>query len=70
MLEIEKNIPVPKLIVRNTYPYKELEVGESFFVEGVGNRTMLNSNYTNGKKLNRKFILRREGNGCRIWRIE
>lgn len=70
MLEIEKNIPMPEIPVKREFPYQNLEVGDSFFVEGIKNQLMLNRNYLEGKRLGRKFTLRREGNGVRIWRIQ
>ena len=31
-IAVEKNIPIPPEKKRNVYPYKVMEIGESFFV--------------------------------------
>jgi len=69
-IAIDKQIPPPLSKKRNSYPYRSMEVGESFFVDGVGIRLMCNNNYRIGKLTGMKFVARREGNGVRVWRIE
>jgi hypothetical protein len=69
-IAIEKNVPVPELKERNSYPYKSMDVGDSFFVEDTTTRIMSNNNYRAGKTYERKFVARREGNGVRVWRTE
>ena len=32
MIELTKEVPVPEPRIRNVYPYKVMEVGDSFFV--------------------------------------
>lgn len=63
---LDKDIPVPE--PRKRYPYKEMEVGDSFFVEGGGIQNICNQNYRTGKKLGKSFIARKEDNGVRVWR--
>ncbi len=67
-IAIDKNIPIPPEKKRNIYPYKQMDVGESFFTEGVRVQIMCNLNYRAGKATGKKFIARREGNGVRVWR--
>jgi hypothetical protein len=70
MLAIEKNRELPKIRVRNSYPYKVMEVGDSFFVEDTSLQVICNSNYRMGKQLGVKFIARKEKDGVRVWRTE
>lgn len=69
MLEITKEVPLPKERVRNVYPYKVMDIGDSFFIDNVKMQIVLNANYRAGKSLNGKFIARQEGNGIRVWRV-
>jgi len=69
MIAVEKNKPLPKERLRNSYPYKQMEVGDSFFVDDTPMQVVLNSNYRMGSKLKMKFTARREGAGVRVWRI-
>lgn len=65
-LDVEKDVPVPE--ARKRYPYREMEVGDSFFVEGGGIQNVCNQNYRMGKKLGMSFIARKEAEGVRVWR--
>jgi hypothetical protein len=69
-IEVEKNIPIPPEKKRNVYPYKVLEVGESFFVPTGKIQIVCNANYRTGKQLGKKFIARKESEGVRVWRTE
>lgn len=69
-IEVEKNIPIPPEKKRNVYPYKLLEVGESFFVPTGKIQIVCNANYRTGKQLGKKFIARKESEGVRVWRTE
>ena len=66
-LEISKDVPVPP--DKRRYPYRVMEVGDSFFVEGGKLQVVCNNNYRTGKKLDKKFIARREDLGVRLWRV-
>lgn len=68
MIELTKEVPVPEPRIRNVYPYKAMEVGDSFFIDGVKMQIVLNNNYRSGKKLGMTFIARREKEGVRVWR--
>lgn len=65
-VEISKDIPLP--LPRRRYPYAEMQVGESFLVDGGSLQVVCNANYRAGKRLSRKFIARREEGGVRVWR--
>ena len=67
-IAIDKDIPTPQTKERNSYPYKVMEVGESFLVPGGKLQVVCNANYRASKKLGRKFIARCEEGGVRVWR--
>ncbi len=67
---IDDAVPMPGARVVRRYPYAEMGVGQSFYVEGVQMQVVLNGNWRAGKKLGMKFIARREGDGIRVWRSE
>ena len=69
-IQVEKDVPLPAPKKRNSYPYKSMDIGESFFVPDVKMQTIYNYNYRASKSLNMRFIARREGEGVRIWRTE
>lgn len=70
MYTIEKNVPVPTHPKANRFPYSELEVGDSFVVEGVKASSVYGSNYRMSKKLGRVFVGRKEGEAIRVWRTQ
>jgi len=70
-MQIDKDVPLPKVGKRNhLYPYRDMEIGDSFFVEGAKIETILNANWRWGVRLIRKFIARQEEGGVRVWRLE
>lgn len=69
-IEVDKNIPIPPEKKRNVYPYKVMNVGESFYIPEGKLQIVCNANYRSGKQLGRKFIARKENEGVRVWRTE
>lgn len=69
-IQIDKNVPLPDTKQSSTYPFADMEVGDSFFVEGATPNKLQNAASHWRKKRNMKFAARREANGTRIWRIE
>lgn len=70
--KIEKNIPPPSRGGpgrKHKYPFREMEVGDSFFYRGLRGTIVSCANYF-GKRNNAKFVTRKENDGFRIWRIE
>jgi len=76
-IKIDKGIPIPPK--RNNtarYPWAGLKIGESFFASppekhGAWWRCGMSSNASIwGRKLARKFTVRQEGEGVRVWRTE
>jgi hypothetical protein len=66
-VEVSKDVPIPP--AKRRYPYKDMDVGDSFFVSGGKLQVVCNANYRVGKKLSRKFIARCEEGGVRVWRL-
>lgn len=70
-IEIEKHVPIPR-IKGHRYPWKELEVDDSFFVSsGDLKRTMdsLSSCRNQAQiRYGRRYTLRKEDGGVRVWR--
>ena len=66
-MELTKDVPVPP--DKRRYPYRVMDVGDSFFVAEGKLQVVCNNNYRTGKKLGRRFIARREEGGVRVWRV-
>lgn len=64
-MEIDKNIPIPK--ARESYPIKDMGIGDSILVPVYTNFTSSAKKY---RKLGWKFRRKKEGNGFRLWRIK
>lgn len=65
-LVVEKSVPVPA--GKKRYPYKEMDIGDSFLVDGGKIQTVCNANYRASKRLGMTFMARKEGEGVRVWR--
>ena len=70
MIEVSKEFPLPEVRKKNVYPYKQMDVGDSFFLENTKKQIVFNNNYRASKTLGMKFTARVEGDGVRVWRIE
>ena len=68
MFTIDKTIPVPTHHLAK-YPFKTMEVGDSFFAEGKTPTILLSAAKHVRKNNGWKFASRKEGTGARIWRI-
>jgi hypothetical protein len=74
MIEIDKGIPMPALGSAKKYPFKDMEVGDSFFVEENEKNGDINAIQ---KRLSvsaygyrpRKFSALKVEGGVRVWRI-
>lgn len=71
---VDKKVPIPKRFggkgAAVKYPWHELEVGDSFLVEGTEQRSVSSSAASFGSRNKMKFATRKEGNKTRVWRIE
>ena len=63
---VEKSVPLPE--GKKRYPYKEMDVGDSFFVGDGKLQVVCNANYRASKRLGMQFIARKEVEGVRVWR--
>lgn len=71
MYEIENGIPAPEVTrgAGRKYPFKEMEVGDSFFVDEGSAKKLQAMAYGYGKKLKAKFVARTYKTGARVWRV-
>lgn len=71
-IKIEKNVPLPTRTSgprAEKYPLRELEVGESFYVD-IKAPALSSHARRVAKDTDRKFVVRPEGEGSRVWRKE
>jgi hypothetical protein len=72
MIVIEKGVPKPPSPQRRVltiYPWRDLEVGDSFFSNRVPIANMKAGAHKAGKTLDMKFEVHPEGDGHRVWRV-
>ena len=70
MVEIEKGIPMPVNRKPNIYPWKEMEIGDSFLFTGNAASAYSTTGNTNRVIHDRKFAARKMKDGTmRVWRI-
>lgn len=74
MIPIDKGIPIPTRChgrrgVRVLYPFPDMEIGDSFFVEGSAS-SVESAASSYGKRTGRKFTTRYVDGGARVWRIK
>jgi hypothetical protein len=71
-IKIEKGIPMTGLaraFGESRYPFRDMEVGDSFRIPDGEHRNARNAAYLHGIRNNCKFSCRRVGaDGYRIWR--
>ena len=67
-IKIESGVPIPP---KPGYPFKQLKVGESFFLDESSNERILRIQAAStGTRLGRKFSVRKVEGGFRIWRVK
>ena len=66
--KIDKRVPLP-LARLGKYPWREMQVGDSFLVEREDQRAMGAKASTAGRRLGRKFATRVVEGGIRVWRV-
>lgn len=71
--KIESGVPVPELRVGRhcNFPFKEMKIGDSFFVSDTRDTSQVRSaaSYFGIRNAGYRFTVRREGNGVRVWRV-
>ena len=64
---IDKNIPMPsKMRTKILYPYSDMEIGDSFFTISKHGGQL--ASVANKRHAPKRFSVRRDGDGFRIWR--
>ena len=67
---IEKNVPLPSAKSQggtSKYPFGEMQVGDSFFFGGPATR-IRSACSISARRHNRRYSVRVEGSGFRVWR--
>jgi len=77
MIAIDKEIPIPESRKstgrKRIYPFRELEIGDSFFVETEEPHhqvKLLLQSVRQSRFPDKKFTTRIVNNGVRMWRVE
>jgi hypothetical protein len=66
---IEKGIPVPTDARRAKWPWKDMDVGDSFLMPDAKQKNVQPMTSIAGSRLNRRFIARQVDGGVRVWRV-
>jgi hypothetical protein len=70
MFLIEKGVDIGVDQKRVSWPWKNMDVGDSVLFEGsFAHRAQVNC-HVYGRQSGKKFSSRKEGDGMRVWRIE
>lgn len=73
MIQIDKDIPLPSSRGRGNrhskYPWRELEVGDSFLHECLEQRLVGAQAASVARRLGHKYATRKTPEGIRVWRI-
>jgi hypothetical protein len=72
--KIEKNVPLPPSMRQRHasafYPFGEMQIGDSFRVSGAAKAKRAgNAANAYGRRNSKKFLLRKDGDGYRCWRV-
>ena len=74
MYEIEKNVPVAEPWGGYRYPFKQMEIGDSFFIPADGDLKKTKSSMASratryGARTGKRFVVRNVNGGIRVWRV-
>lgn len=74
MIKIDKGVPTPTTSAAGSkplYPWRSMDVGDSFYVEGVPRGTIGSSANGAAARIGGgvRFTVRKEGVGVRVWRV-
>ncbi len=67
-MKIEKNIELQKISQYKKYPFKKMEIGDSFQTD-LKRERVAKAAYIYGLRNDKKFATRKLPSGCRCWRI-
>lgn len=70
MVRIERNVPMEPAHNKAKYPFRQLEIGESFFIPDTTQANIATMAWRWSKKLGRKYETRKRPGGVRVWRTE
>ena len=79
MYEIDKGVEIPPPNTTNgsrrIYPFREMEIGDSFLVPVDGDKKLQQARIGSaasyyGKRNNKRFVTRTVDGGARVWRVE
>ncbi len=66
--KIQKGVPIPTSKIAKRYPFKDMEVGDSFLTDAPQQWASAAA-IVHGKRVGQKFTTRVENGGTRVWRI-
>lgn len=69
-VKVDKKVPIPEIGRPCKYPWKTMEVGDSFFVTGAASHAFSGQACMAARRAGRRFTTRSLPNGCRVWRIK
>jgi hypothetical protein len=69
MFKIEKKVPIPARTTTQKYPFRDMEVGDSFVATDGGKSVLVAASAFTRRNPEYRFTTRKEGDGIRIWRI-
>lgn len=70
MFPLEDNVPIPLTRRAQKYPFRDMQVGQSFFVPQGDRKTLAVLASRNGKALGRTFHVHQLDDGVRVWRTK
>ncbi len=68
-MKIDKNVPMPTSQANSKYPFWDMDVGDSFLIDGNEVQSVRNASHMCGKRNEMKFTVRKTAEGYRCWRI-
>ena len=69
VIEVERGIDMPMPRVVYSYPYEDMDVGDSFTVPVSARQKVLNANYRASRRLGCRYTAKTEGEVIRVWRV-
>lgn len=70
MFHVDKGLPIPHAATRQRYPWKEMDIGDSFFVADGNQKSIACAAYQATARLGWRFITRTVDGGIRVWRTQ
>lgn len=74
MIKIDKGVPIPEFKERRgpnpKFPFRNMEVGDSFFVERIPEKIRQIVSLWNIKLKPKVFAYKKEETGTRVWRVK